>query len=450
MTATMQPEQQVIGSLMLDTRRLPDVAEILTPEQFSNRHHATIYGSILELHDAGEPVDVTTVADRLERTGRLDSVGGLAYIGRLAQHVTATANVLTHARSVADRAIDRALQRAGADISKLVEQDVPPAQKIDLAGEILNTLSRSAESGEIQPITDVVSAAIDEIELRFEAGGKIPGELTGFSAIDERWDGLIPGDLIVLAARPSMGKTALAINIAAHVAQTRPVAVFELEMPGKTLVQRIMSAAGQVPFKKIKRGDLHDYDWPKLTVATAKINKLKLYIDDRAGLTLSQIRTYARKVKRQQRDIGLVVVDYLQIMDDEQKRQDNRSLSLQRITTGLKGLAKELDCAVIVLSQLSRANEQRANKRPRLSDLRESGAIEQDADVVAFIHREDVYRDDDEQPDDLAEIITAKARNTETGTDILEWRGEFQQFMSTDRTPSPQRRKKPEARGIHA
>jgi len=448
MILAFDAEQQVLGSLMLDTRRLPDVAEMLSPGHLANRHHQRIYRAILALYDAGEPIDVVTVADRLERTGHLEAVGGLAYVGQLAQAVAATANVTAYAQAVAEKSLNRALKRAGAEIAQLVEEDCPLAQKLDRASEILLSLGRDAERGDLTPIGDILARVIDDIERRFEQQGRITGDPTGFEALDERWDGLNPGDLIVLAARPAMGKTALAMNIAAHVARSRPVAVFELEMPGEQLAKRQISAAGTLPFRKVKRGALTETDWPKLTAAIGEVHGCQLFIDDRAAQTLSRIRTFARKVRRQQRDLGLIVVDYLQIMDDEARRGENRTLAIQRITMGFKALAKELACPVLLLSQLSRETEKRSTKKPQLSDLRDSGSIEQDSDIVALMHRADVYRPDDEPLDHLCEVITAKNRNGETGSDFLEWQGEFQRFVPTHRTPDTRTTRPAKSRGV--
>ncbi len=433
----LDAERHVLGALILDSRRLPDVAEQLTPGHFANRHHQAIYAAMLGMLDAGDAIDVVTVSDRLERQGRLDEVGGLAYVGTLARSVVSTANVLAYAGLLRDKAVDRLLQRVGAEIATLAERDGSAPEKVDRAGEILLTLNRECGSGELIPIAEILGRVVDDVERRFEQQGRITGEPTGYAALDARWDGLNAGDLIVLAARPSMGKTALSLNIACHAARLRPVAVFELEMPDVQLVKRLLSASGQVPYSRVKRGDLQEFEWPRLTAAIGDVNQRRLFIDDRPGQTLSRIRTMARQVKRQQRDLALVVVDYLQIMDDEARRQENRVQAIQRITTGFKSLAKELECPVMLLSQLSRETEKRQNKRPQLSDLRDSGSIEQDADIVALLHRADYYRDDVEEHDHLCEVITAKNRNGETGSDFLEWQGAFQRFVSTDRYPDP-------------
>jgi len=431
----MEAEQSLLGAVMLDQRIISDLMAEVDKVWFYSRHHSTIWDAVSRLYDGDDPIDVVTVSDKLSEMGKLEETGGLAYLGTLSKNVPTTANIKTYANIVREKYYSRLMIMACRQIEELSYSEQSAEDKLDAAGEILSSLVVSKGSEGLRSIRDITIETLDAIEERSERGDEITGVPTGYPALDARWDGLNSGDLIILAARPSMGKTALAMNICTKVSRNHRVLVFDLEMTSIQLCQRMFSSLSSVNNFSIRRGLMGKDDWPKITKASAVMVDLKMEVDDTRNVGLSYIRTNARR--RGKDGVGLIMVDYLQIMNEEMKStNESRVVAIGRITRGLKELGKELGCAVLLLSQLNRDLEKRSNKRPILADLRDSGAIEQDADIVAFLYRDEVY-DEDSQAKGMAEVITAKARNGEPGIDFLRFNGATTVFSSTVDRPPP-------------
>lgn len=426
---SVEAEQAVLGGLMQDNSAIGYVIDAMSGDDLFRRDHRLIFSTMLELDEKGEPFDAMTLAATLDGKGELEDVGGLAYLGNMAANVPSTANIKTYARIVRDRAMERALAATSTKIMDLVSDgSMTPAEKLDAAGALLMSLSIEDNKTGPQRVSSVLSDWLQDIDERFNNGGKMVGMSTGFEMLDERTAGLNNSDLIILAGRPSMGKTTLAMNIATNVAvhKSIPVAVFSMEMPKKQLIDRMVSALSSVPLANIRKGDLYDDHWPRITKAAAQeLRDAPIFIDDSAALTPAEMRNRARRLKKQE-GIQLIVVDYLQLMRVP-GMQNNKVYEVGEISRSLKALAKELNIPVIALSQLSRSVDSRTDKRPMMSDLRESGSIEQDADVIAFVYRDEVYHED--SPDKgTAEIIFRKQRNGEIGTARLAFQGAYARF----------------------
>lgn len=428
----LEAEQSVLGGLLLDTRRWEDIADVVQPGDFYNRHHRTIFLAIRELYEQDQPVDIVTASEWLQKKGQLDDVGGLAYLGTLAKNTPNTANLVSYARIVAERALLRQLiDTANSIVGKAYHPEgSSPNEILDTAESLIFDLSQSQrrqDSGFV-PIQGLLSAAIDRIEELYESNAALTGVSTGFKDMDNMLSGLQPSDLVIVAGRPSMGKTSLAMNMAENVAvgSKLPVAVFSMEMPGQQLAMRMLASLGRINAHKVRTGRLGADDWPRLTSAVGLLNEAPIFIDDTPALNPLELRSRARRLMRDHGKLGLIVIDYLQLMQAGTS-QENRAIEVSIITRGLKILAKELDVPVMVLSQLNRSLEQRPNKRPVMSDLRESGAIEQDADVILFIYRDEVYNEDSNDKG-VAEIIIGKQRNGPTGTVRLTFLGEYTRF----------------------
>jgi len=422
---SLEAESSVLGGLLLDNNTWDRVGDFLTQGDFYRYEHQQIYAAIHALINAGKPADVVTVHEYLQNRGKADEMGGLAYLNSLAQYVPSASNIRRYAEIVHERAILRKLVSASDDIAsnalnpqgKPVERILDEAeQKIFAIGEEGSRMKQGFQS-----LDSLVTNLLDRIDELAKNPVDVPGVPTGFIDLDKMTGGLQGGDLIVLAARPSMGKTSLAINIAEHVAlyEELPVAVFSMEMGAAQLAVRIVGSIGRVNQANMRTGRVTDEEWPRLTDAInqLKSEKVKLYIDETPGLTPSELRANARRLLRQVGGkLGLIVVDYLQLMSGSgaSSSNDNRATELGEISRGLKMLAKELQCPVLALSQLNRSVEQRADKRPMMSDLRESGAIEQDADIIMFIYRDDYYTKESKEPN-IAEVIIGKQRNGPTG-----------------------------------
>jgi replicative DNA helicase len=431
---SLEAEQAVLGGLMLDNRRLDEVGEVVSAEDFYSRHHQTIFRAITDLATDNEPVDVVTTSQKLESRGELPEIGGMSYLGALAANTPSTVNILSYARIVREKSVLRRLIEAAGDIGeKSYNPDGASSDEVlDYAEKLIFDISqreRAARAGFV-PIQGLLTQAIDRIEELYESKEPITGVSTGFPDLDRMTSGLQSSDLIIIAGRPSMGKTTLAMNIAevASVGKGLPVAVFSMEMPGQQLAMRMLASLGRINAHKIRTGKLSDDDWPRLTSAVGLLNQAPIFIDDSAALTPLEVRSRARKLTREHGRLGMLIIDYLQLMQSSQG-SENRAIELSGITRALKILAKELNVPVVVLSQLNRGLEQRPNKRPVMSDLRESGAIEQDADVILFIYRDEVYNED--SPDKgKAEVIIGKQRNGPIGTVALTFLGEFTRFES--------------------
>ncbi|HUR87902.1 MAG TPA: replicative DNA helicase [Ramlibacter sp.] len=419
---SIEAESSVLGGLLLDNGAWDRVGDLLTDSDFYRYEHRLIYAVVGGLVNATKPADVITVYEQLQAQGKADEVGGLAYLNSLAQYVPSASNIRRYAEIVRERSILRKLVGASDEIAtqafntqgKPVDKILDEAeQKIFHIGEEGSRMKQGFQS-----MDSLVVQLLDRVQEMADNPNDITGVPTGFSELDKYTSGLQPGDLIVLAARPSMGKTSLAINIAEHAAlhEGLPVAVFSMEMGAGQLAIRIVGSIGRIDQTHLRTGRLTDEEWPRLTEAIEKLRTVSLHIDETPGLTTSELRANARRLARQCGKLGLIVVDYIQLMSVSAGMSDeNRATAIGEISRGLKMLAKELQCPVIALSQLSRGVESRTDKRPMMSDLRESGAIEQDADVIMFIYRDDYYNKDSKEPG-VSEIIISKQRNGPTGT----------------------------------
>lgn len=427
---SVEAEQSVLGGLLLDNVSFDRIADQLGADDFYRREHRLIFNAIAALCQDSSPADVVTVAEYLEKRADLENAGGLAYLGTLANNTPSTANIVAYAAIVRERAILRRLIHVSGEISATAynlegrsAQDV-----LDKAEErILEISEIGHRRGTFQPLNALLSQAVDRIDQLFRSESPLTGVPTGFTDVDNLTSGLQAGDLVIIAGRPSMGKTSLAMNIAenAAVGHKIPVAIFSLEMPGSQLAMRMMASLGRINAHKVRTGKLDDDDWPRLTSAVSLLNEAPIFIDDTAGITPMELRARARRLKREH-GLGMIIVDYLQLMQSTDT-EENRATEISNITRSLKGLAKELEVPLIAMSQLNRSVESRTDKRPVMSDLRESGAIEQDADVILFIYRDEVYNKESPEKG-TAEIIIAKQRNGPIGEVRLTFLGEYTRF----------------------
>ncbi|MXX17354.1 MAG: replicative DNA helicase [Gammaproteobacteria bacterium] len=428
----LEAEQSLLGGLLLDNRRWDEVSDEVGRVDFYNQSHRLIFDAVRALQGKNEPADVITVSEWLEQNGNLEEAGGLAYVGNLASNTPSTANILNYARIVRERSILRSLISAANEISDTAytPEGKTPREVLDHAEKLVFDISEhdGRRRQGFTAIQELLTRSVDHIEELYESKETVTGMPTGFTDLDEMTAGLQRGDLVVVAGRPSMGKTAFAMNVAEFVAleKNRPVAVFSMEMPGEQLAMRLLSSIGRINSNKVRTGRLGDDDWPRLTSAVGLLDKAPIFVDDTAGLNPLDLSSRARRLSREHNDLGLVVVDYLQLMQS-MENNENRATEISNITRALKMLAKELNVPVMVLSQLNRSLEQRPNKRPIMSDLRESGAIEQDADVIFFVYRDEVYNEESEQKG-RAEIIIGKQRNGPIGMVPLTFLGEFTRF----------------------
>ncbi|WP_200384048.1 replicative DNA helicase [Rhodocyclus tenuis] len=431
---SLEAEQSVLGGLLLDNSAWDRIADLLSEGDFYRDEHRRIWRQISKLFERGKPVDAVTVAEALETAGQGEQTGGLAYLGELAANTPSASNIRRYAEIVRERAILRQLVSAGDEIagSALNPLGRDPKTLLDEAEAKVFAIAESGfrhQSGfqHINPLLTQVVERIQELHDRDNASD-ITGVPTGYHDLDGKTSGLQPGDLLIVAGRPSMGKTSLALNMAEHVAIEvgLPVAVFSMEMGGAQLAMRMLASVGRLDSHRVRTGRLNDDEWSRLSLAIGKMHEAPLYIDETPALNPIDLRARARRLHRQCGSLGLIVIDYLQLMSST-SAGENRATEISEISRSLKGLAKELSVPVIALSQLNRSLEQRPNKRPVMSDLRESGAIEQDADVIMFIYRDEVYNQD--TPDKgIAEIIIAKQRNGPIGTVNLAFLGEYTRF----------------------
>ncbi len=428
----LEAEQSLLGGLLLDNRRWDEVSDEVGRVDFYNQSHRLIFDAVRALQAKNEPADVITVSEWLEQNGNLEEAGGMAYVGNLASNTPSTANILNYARIVRERSILRSLISAANEISDTAytPEGKTPREVLDHAEKLVFDISEhdGRRRQGFTAIQELLTRSVDHIEELYESKETVTGMPTGFTDLDEMTAGLQRGDLVVVAGRPSMGKTAFAMNVAEFIAleKHRPVAVFSMEMPGEQLAMRLLSSIGRINSNKVRTGRLGDDDWPRLTSAVGLLDKAPIFVDDAAGLNPLELSSRARRLSREHNDLGLVVVDYLQLMQSTENNE-NRATEISNITRALKMLAKELNVPVMVLSQLNRSLEQRPNKRPIMSDLRESGAIEQDADVIFFVYRDEVYNEESEQKG-RAEIIIGKQRNGPIGMVPLTFLGEFTRF----------------------
>lgn len=429
---SIQAEQSVLGGLMLDNEAWQKIGDKVTEEDFYRHDHRLIFRVIRGLADASSPFDVITLSEELQKTDELDDVGGLAYLGTLANETPSAANIEAYAAIVRERSVLRQLIQIGTEISNSGYQS-EGRQSNELLAEAEQKVFRISEQLQLhgsgfKPLKDLLSGAVEQIEKLFSLEGSLAGLSTGFTDLDEITSGLQAPDLIIVAGRPSMGKTTFAMNVAESVAISAgmPVAVFSMEMSGEQLAMRMMSSLGRVDQHRVRTGNLEDEDWPRLTSAMTMLAEAKMFIDDTPGLTPTDVHARSRRLMAEHGQLGLVVLDYLQLMQSPTSGE-SRVAQISDISRSLKMLAKDLNVPVIALSQLNRNLEQRPNKRPVMSDLRESGSIEQDADMIVFIYRDEVYNED--SPDKgSAEIIIGKHRNGPVGTVRLSFLGQFTRF----------------------
>ena len=425
---SVEAEQSVLGSILLDKEAMISVSETLVPEDFYKEAHKVIYESMLKLYNSQSEIDLITLTDELRDQGYLDDIGGIAYITSLSTIVPTTSNIKYYINIVKEKSISRQLISAANDIINLgYDSSTKVEDVLENAEKKIFDISQERTTNDFQPINQVLTETLSMLEKLYEEKSDVTGLTTGFRDLNKKINGLQRSDLLLIAARPAMGKTAFALNLVQNAALKgdASVAVFSLEMSKEQLVQRMIASQSTVELKKIKTGTLADNDWPRITDGMAILSGAKIHIDDTPGIKISELRSKCRKLKIE-KGLDLVLIDYLQLMEGE-GQNESRQQEIAKISRSLKILAKELDCPVVALSQLSRAPEQRADHRPMLSDLRESGSIEQDADIVMFLYRDEYYNPDTERKN-IGEVIVAKNRHGETGTVELVWFGEIQKF----------------------
>ena len=427
---SIEAERCALGCMLLDADCILTVSELVRPKDFYSPDHEEVFEAILQLFERGQPVDIITVSEQLALRGTLDKTGGLPFLAAMADSVPTTANARHYAKIVEEKAILRRLIQASREIQENCYK--PDRQADDILDEaeksIFNLVQRRNTRGFIH-IKDVLVETFDRLEELYNSKGHITGIPTGFVDLDYKTSGLQNSDLILIAARPAMGKTAFVLNIAQYAAVHKgiPVAIFSLEMSKEQLVNRMLCSEVMVDSHKMRTGKLEDEDWQKIAMALGPLSEAPIYIDDTPGATVMDIRTKCRKLKLE-KNLGLVIIDYLQLMQ-ARGRSESRQQEISEISRSLKILAKEINVPVVTLSQLSRAPEARSDHRPMLSDLRESGAIEQDADIVMFLYRDDYYNPETDKKN-IAEVIIAKHRSGSTGTVELLWMGQYTKFAN--------------------
>ncbi|KAB3532190.1 replicative DNA helicase [Alkaliphilus serpentinus] len=430
---SIEAEQSVLGSMLLDREAILTALEVLKPEDFYKEAHREICLAILNLFNRNEPVDLVTLTEELKSKGILEAIGGIPYISSLTSVVPITSNVKYYAEIVEKKATLRNLIRTSEEIIQLgYSTEVEVQEAIEQAQKNIYDLSQNRFREGFTPINELLSKTFDQIENLYENKKGITGMTTGFLDLDTKLSGLHPTDLILVAARPAMGKSAFSLNLAQNAAikAGASVAIFSLEMSKEQLMLRVLASESMVELSKIQTGNLNEEEWGKIAQAMIPLSRAEIYFDDTPGITVMEMRSKCRRLKME-KGLDLVLVDYLQLMQGD-RRTENRQQEISAISRNLKIMAKELECPVIALSQLSRAPELRADHRPILSDLRESGAIEQDADLVMFLYRDEYYHPDGDKKN-LAEVIVAKHRHGETGTTELLWLGQYQKFLDYEK-----------------
>jgi len=427
---SIEAEQSVIGGLLLDNERWDSISSLVTAEDFYRNDHRIIFRCMNQLIEENRPVDVVTVSEALSLLNELENMGGMSYLADLANNTPTASNIGAYAQIVQERAVVRKLISVAHDISEsgFNPQGRNSATLIDEAeSKVFQIADGRPNTGGPQSIRPILTKAVERIDELFQTKGAITGLSTGFRDIDNMTSGLQPADLIIIAGRPSMGKTSFAMNIAENAAMNSKcnVVIFSMEMPSDSLIMRMLSSLGRIDQSKIRSGQLGDDDWPRLTSAVTLLTDTPIFVDDTAALTPSEIRARTRRLVREHGDIGLIVIDYLQLMRIS-GTVENRTGEISEISRSLKSIAKEFHCPVVALSQLNRSLEQRPDKRPVMSDLRESGAIEQDADVIMAIYRDEVYHEEAEKG--LSEVIFLKQRNGPIGRKRLQFFGQYTKF----------------------
>ncbi len=429
---SIEAEQSIIGGLMLDNQVFDNVSSVITEEDFFRHEHRVLFRVIAKLSEKEQPFDVITISETLKSMGELDNIGGEGYLFEISNNTPSVANIKAYASIVREKSVQRQLIAVANDIAdaSFNPEGRPVSELLDVAETKVFAIAEQTTSvGGPETIKTVLNKAIERIDTLYHSDGDITGLSTGFNDFDDMTSGLQPSDLVIVAGRPSMGKTAFVMNMAENAAiqSNKPVLVFSMEMPDDSLAMRMISSLGRIDQHRIRTGKLKDEDWPRVTSAVNMLSEAPLYIDDTPGLSPAEMRARARRLAKEHGQLGLIVIDYLQLMKVPGFKVENRTAEISEISRSLKSLAKELEVPVVALSQLNRSLEQRADRRPVMSDLRESGAIEQDADVIAFIYRDEVYNE--ESPDKgTAEIIIAKQRNGPIGKIRLAFLGQFTRF----------------------
>lgn len=429
----IEAEQSVLGSMLLDRNAIVDVSEVLKGDEFYKESHRILYDSIIEIFDKEEPVDIVTIVDLLKSKGTLEAVGGVSYISGLVTSVPTTANAKYYAKIVEEKStLRRLILASNGIIDDCYTQQEEVEDVLSFAEKSIFDIAQKKSRQDFEHLSTIIAKSFDDFEKLYKNKGQITGIPTGFTEVDMKTSGFQKGDFILVAARPSMGKTAFALNIALYAAlrAQKSVAVFSLEMSKEQLAYRMLCSEANVDMLKLRTGDISEEDWIKLARAAGPMANGNIYIDDTAGISISEIRSKCRRLKLE-KGLDLVIIDYLQLMSGN-RRTENRQQEVSEISRGLKAIAKEIEVPVISLSQLSRAPEIRADHRPILSDLRESGSIEQDADIVMFLYRDEYYNKDTDKKN-MAEVIIAKQRNGPTGSTDLAWLGQYTKFGNLDR-----------------
>ena len=428
---SIEAEQSVIGSMLMDKDAVPAVVDILDKEDFYSTQYGIMFESMVELFNEAKPIDLVTVQNRLKEKDVPPEVASLEAVKEIFNTVPTATNVKSYAAIVHDKAVMRRLIKTSEEIANTCYAGKESLDVIleDTEKNIFKVVQQK-KHGDLTPIGEVAENVLSKIEKASKTKEKITGVPTGFSDLDNMTSGFQPSDLVLIAARPSMGKTALVLNIIRHVAmkKKRPSMIFSLEMSKEQLVNRLIAMESNINSQKLRTGELGDADWEQLVQAVLEVSKAPLVIDDTPGITVTELRSKCRKIKLE-KGLDLIVIDYLQLMSGSSRRSENRQQEVSEISRNLKAIAREMECPVIALSQLSRAPDQRPDHRPQLSDLRESGAIEQDADIVMFIYRDEKYNPDTDHPGE-AELIVAKQRNGPTGTVNLVWKQDTTKFVS--------------------
>ena len=431
---SVEAEEAVLGAILVNPASLGRIVEFLKPESFYKPAHKVIYEAVLDLFKKAEPIDIVTVSEHLRNKEELEKAGGRSYINDLALNVVTTANIEFYAKIIQEKEIKRALINAGSEIVAMSYESDDTDRVLDDAQKLIFNIAAQKDTTDLVSIQDLVVSSYEEIENRFNNRDELTGVTTGFYDLDNITSGLQKSDLIILAARPSMGKTAFALNLAQNVALKgkKGVAIFSLEMPKQQLVKRMLCAEAEVESDRVRTGNLQPKDWEKIVDAMTRLSDARIYIDDTSGVTAIDIKAKCRRLMMEEKELGLIVIDYLQLMEGGNPNDRNQQISA--ISRSLKGLARELDVPIIALSQLSRGVEQRPDKRPMLSDLRDSGAIEQDADIVMFIYRDEYYNREDVDNKGKAEVIIAKHRNGSVGKIDLLFQANITKFKKPTKT----------------
>lgn len=433
---SIDAEEAILGAILTNPVCFNKICDMIKSESFYKPAHRFIYDAVTQLFAKNQAIDIVTVSEHLSESDKLEKVGGRAYINDLALNVVTTANVEYYAKIVQEKAIKRSLINAGSEIVEMAYDNYTTEKTLDAAEKLIFNISQQKTSSDLVAVKDLVLTSYEQIEYRYNHRDELIGVPTGFYDLDMMTSGLQKSDLIILAARPSMGKTALALNIAQNVGlkANKPVAIFSLEMPKEQLVQRMLCSEAEVDSQRLKTGMMQAKDWEKLTTTMNLFADAPIFIDDYAGATVMDLRAKCRRLAMEEKELGLIVIDYLQLMEGTSGGSDDRNQQISGISRGLKALARELSVPIIALSQLSRAVESRSDKKPMLSDLRESGAIEQDADLVMFIYRDEYYNKEDTDNRGKAELILAKHRNGPVGSVELLFQSNITKFKNITKT----------------